>query len=47
MLDAEGVANELDGLEGVTGVVGLLAEGHGRSGRSGSLPMLLDGRLSF
>lgn len=47
MLEAGGVANELIGLEGVTGTDGLLPAGHGRSGRSGSLPKLLDGRLSF
>lgn len=39
--------NELNGLEGVTGTDGLLAEGHARSGRSMSLPRLLEGRLSF
>lgn len=40
--EAGGVAYELRGLEGVTG-----KDGHDRSGRSPSLPRLLDGRLSF
>lgn len=47
MVEAGGVINELRGLDGVTGTDELPAEEDGRSGRSVSLPRLLDGRLSF
>lgn len=46
MLEAGVVTYELIGLEGVTGMEGFPAEGN-ISGRSVSLPRLLDGRLSF
>lgn len=44
MLEAGGVMYELMGLLGVTGAEGLIWD---RSGRSASLPRLLDGRLSL
>lgn len=47
MLEAGVVTYELIGLEGVTGMEGFPAEGNIVSGRSVSLPRLLDGRLSF
>lgn len=47
ILEAGVVTNELRGLEGVTGTDGLPVEGLARSGRTMSLPRLLDERLSF
>lgn len=44
MLEGRGVEYELIGLFGVTGADGFIWD---RSGRSVSLPRLLDGRLSF